>query len=140
MYAATANSSRAAHSYWHLAPAILALGYPWYSRVSMRRPLSTIRLRTLVALALGKITVMPPMRFVSRLVCAYTATRIRITNFCAINRSLTRLRRTTGSDLAAAGNIDTLHDGRTLEEYLERPHDVRKIGDADEIARLVKAH
>jgi hypothetical protein len=55
----------------------------------------------------------------------------------ARNRSLTGLRRTTGSVLAAAGNIDTLHDGRTLEECFERPHDVRKIGDADQIARLV---
>jgi hypothetical protein len=30
MHGATANSTRAVHSYWHLAPAILALGYPWY--------------------------------------------------------------------------------------------------------------
>ncbi|QUN32195.1 hypothetical protein KB879_39045 (plasmid) [Cupriavidus sp. KK10] len=29
-HVATANNSPAVHSYWHLAPAVLALGYPWY--------------------------------------------------------------------------------------------------------------
>lgn len=77
------------------------------------------------------------MGFVSRLICDYTAIRIRITNFCAINRSLTGLRCAMESVLAAARNIDTFNNGRTLEECLERPHDVRKIGDADQIARLV---
>jgi len=44
MHSATADSARTARAYWwHAAPAVLALGYPWYlARVSLRELLGLV--------------------------------------------------------------------------------------------------